>query len=357
MLLPLAGAIVACAGDVPPAQDAGRSEDAGRAEPDASVDAEPEVEPDASMSTDSGLLDAAIDPLSTGWEGCPEARDYVGPGAGVQAIIASESALYCVQPIADGTLADQLQSKAVLRVAPGKYHLNVQQVARYRLPLCVRDAARCTLGEPGPLGFEGSMQERVLTSHYAVEHTLQCGARQTTLRTGLEVIMRAMRTPTLPLDGTYSALHAEQGMFDFTICEGEDCSRRFDACTLEGLPTHIHAVTLTDGELRLSLRIASEGQGRPASALVEATGTFRGQRFVQRDYFRLLYAPAADHTLRSFAVLFPAPIDGACGIALEGLEPDGADLAPDQAYAVDCTLARLAPLALVDHHHTLQTVD
>jgi hypothetical protein len=72
-----------------------------------------------------------------------------------------------------------------------------------------------------------------------------------------------------------------------------------------------------------------------------ASGSYRGVAFDQRDYFKLVYSPEHHHFTRHFAVLFDAPIEGACGLELINL-PGPPNAKPLRAWTVDCQLGRLA---------------
>ena len=74
------------------------------------------------------------------------------------------------------------------------------------------------------------------------------------------------------------------------------------------------------------------------AAFVRASGTLDGASFDQKDYWKLIYRPAHHHFQRDFGVFFDAPISGACGLKMVGLDPwEGATTVPD-VELVDCDL-------------------
>ena len=89
----------------------------------------------------------------------------------------------------------------------------------------------------------------------------------------------------------------------------------------------------------ISWGIVSEGQ----VVVTGAVGTLDGEAFDVTDYFRLVYNPEHHHFQRHFAVLFDAPIGGACGLAVRdlGSSPDIA-----RVERVDCALGLLDERAI-----------
>jgi hypothetical protein len=62
-----------------------------------------------------------------------------------------------------------------------------------------------------------------------------------------------------------------------------------------------------------------------------------GEAFEQEDYFKLVYRPGHHHYSRHFAVLFDAPLAGACGLRVEDVNDLDGDLTA-RVSTVDCAL-------------------
>jgi hypothetical protein len=104
-----------------------------------------------------------------------------------------------------------------------------------------------------------------------------------------------------------------------------------------------HTVTFEGGSVELLSTIEKGGvsAGTEAGDFHRASGTYRGTSFDQRDYFKLIYSPEHHHLVRNYAVLFDAPIGGACGLEIINLP---GDQKPVHVYAVDCQLTRQSEL-------------
>jgi hypothetical protein len=71
-----------------------------------------------------------------------------------------------------------------------------------------------------------------------------------------------------------------------------------------------------------------------------ARGTLDGTAFTQNDYWKLVYSAPHHHFTRNFAVLFDAPINGACGLKV--LDIDAYDRALPTVYTIQCDLSNIA---------------
>lgn len=142
---------------------------------------------------------------------------------------------------------------------------------------------------------------------------------------------------------------AVKGLDYLQHCRDTACSPGaisfFVPCQVEGPPTR-HVVTLEGGTVELTVTIyrAGIGVGTEPGSFDAASGTFRGVGFDQRDRFKLIYSPEHHHFARNFAVLFDAPIEGACGLEVINLGPTLMSERPVRAWAVDCRLDRQSEL-------------
>jgi hypothetical protein len=343
--------------------DAGSELDAGNdagSELDAQSDGGPESDadsvPDASAGSDAGA-DAGADAGNGLWQDCPTSADYIGPASGPHQVIATDEALYCAMFDETRTLKEELAAKAMLRFAPGSYPLQPQNRASFALPLCFRRAAapHPKLGAPGPLDYSSSTFEGTTSHDYTSHQPVMVGSATLNLDARFALSQTGATVSPFMLDGHHPPLTDTGVSFNLLLCEDpQNCwpATIFDSCHFLGNQAHLHDVELTQGKIKLELSIGDSFASTEPGAFVRASGTFRGQSFDQRDYWKLIYNPEHHHFSRDFAVLFDAPIDGVCGLEITQLEPGGDDLAPDQAFAVDCELERLQTLTVTKHTHT-----
>jgi hypothetical protein len=285
---------------------------------------------------------------------CPAASAYVGDSSWSLTLTASEGAVYCTRFHEGRTLQEELAAKVQLRVVPGTYPLPATESAHpFVLPLCLALRAG-----PGPAlsGADGSITHNTSVFGEDTYHRLQfeqplVGASVAGDFSGTQ---RGAVLPSAHLDGSAYDPFGESGFsYGFSVCLRSSCEPGteiyFDSCTHEGSSVHLHDVQLADGDhVTFELRVGQSPASTEPAAYVRAEGQFRGTRFDQRDFFKLVYNPSHHHFERHFAVLFDAPIDGACGIEVEGLEPWD-NYQPDTAYTVDCELNRLNPLTVTSH--------
>jgi hypothetical protein len=288
------------------------------------------------------------------WEHCPPASDFVGDSSWPMTLTATHDAIYCTRVSEGRTLQEELAAKRLLRVVPGTYRLpGSGDTHAFRLPLCVALASG-----PGPTSTSAASTITHTSSVYE-ENTYHQLQFQQALSSG-----RVSGTfsptqvdgvfPSPVLDGSPVAPFSDGGFsFFFELCGSSDCTQGgalyFDSCTHADSTLNEHHVTLEGGaEVHFELRIGQSPAGTEPAAFVRAHGEFEGVSFDQRDYWKLVYNPSHHHFERQFAVLFDAPIDGVCGIEVEGLEPWD-DYTPDTAFAVDCALERLRTLDVVAH--------
>jgi hypothetical protein len=105
-------------------------------------------------------------------------------------------------------------------------------------------------------------------------------------------------------------------------CQSFEDIRPFDACHFESvLRKDRHTVTFDGGRIELYVNIGRGGLGTEPALFWYAAGDLDGEEFVQEDYYRLVYSPEHHHFSRHFAVLFDTPVQDACGIKAEHLEP------------------------------------
>lgn len=301
---------------------------------------------------DTGLPDAGLpDPR---WDHCPPASDYVGDAAWPMAITATEGAVYCTRYNEGLTLQEEMAARRQLRVVPGTYPLpGTSGSHAFRLPLCVAVASG-----PGPTSTSAASTITHTSNVFQGDTYHQLSFAQP-LTSGsasgtISPTQVGSTYPTMVLDGSPNAPFGDAGFsFSFELCPSGDCTGGgaiyFDSCSHADSTLDEHHVTLEgSAEVHFELRIGVSPASTEPAAYVRAYGEFGGVAFDQRDYWKLVYNPSHHHFERHFAVFFDAPIDGVCGIEVEGLEPWD-DFTPDTAYAVDCELGRLRELNVTAH--------
>lgn len=292
----------------------------------------------AGAGPDGGAADA--DP----WAGCPAAR--AGASSAAPVLLVAETAVYCASFGASSGGAvitpEIFQHKAMLRLAPGRYPLPAAASGELALPVCVR------FGEGQAAVAPASQSWKVERSgnHYSYSFSAPLAGGV------LELVMDAEAPPgeavALALDGSEVELWVQPN-YNFAWCaasSGCPDGRYFDSCTHPNSRRSVHEMTSSAGSLTFELRIFP-GASTPPAALVRGAGTFRGHAFDQRSYWRLGYSPSQHHFARGFGVLFDAPIDGVCGIAIDRVADTG-DVTEARARTLDCALQPLDELPLTD---------
>ena len=244
--------------------------------------------------------------------------------------------------------------KAQLHVVAGSYALpdTVGSAIPFSIPACVRtaDAAGgATTGMSSTTNYTSSMFGNDTFHNYPFTFSLSEG----TLTGNMHIAQSGTTPAAATLDGSPGDPFGLDGLqYYFSYCTGSECPSgaiQFDSCTHETSTLNVHNVTFTGGdEIHLELRIGESAAGTEPSAFVRAHGSFGGIAFDQRDYWKLVYNPTHHHFERHFAAFFPEPIDGVCGIEIDGLEPWD-DFATDVAFAIDCELGRIRALTVTDH--------
>ena len=91
--------------------------------------------------------------------------------------------------------------------------------------------------------------------------------------------------------------------------------------------------------------------GTEPGAFTGASGTLDGTDFAIDDYFQLVYRPEHHHFTRHFAVVFDSPVDEACALRIEGVDP-WEEEPTAQVYTADCDLGALAERAVTGETDT-----
>lgn len=135
------------------------------------------------------------------------------------------------------------------------------------------------------------------------------------------------------------------------LCEGVACDDvpedlQFESCNPD-YPIERHTITFDRGQIVLDVRITGEvGGAEMVGAFTAASGTLDGMAFTQKDYFKLVYSADHHHMIRSFAVLFDAPIAGACGLNVLNLWANRTGAPLPEAHTIQCDLSSIAALTV-----------
>lgn len=251
-------------------------------------------------------------------------------------------------------LAADRRQRAELRLHPGVLDLTGLEAATVQVPACVRtrtaepanapmdDASTPDLRDQWtPVGTASATVLRVgegtrATYRVRVVQPMRSGAGTSgELRLDLDGLgePEAQR-----IDGRHVS-PATGSAVDWLLCQGA-CSSRderwpFDSCSFEGLTGRVDRVPFDDGEVELEVVIGSSFTGTQPGLLRAVRGTLDGTPFDVRSYWDLAYLPGHHHIVRSAAAWFPAPIEGACGIAVRGVT-DELDLDRARVQRLDC---------------------
>ncbi len=294
------------------------------------------------------------------WEGCPTADDFIGPSTGPATVTATDDAIYCVMFSETDTFQEAQARKLMLRFAPGSYPLGTQSGTNLMLPMCLRhdfDPQYGVVGA-GALTYTTGSSGATSDHHYQWSNRVVAEFLWQYVHTRFDINVGTGQTPHITLDGRTNSLDFDNNArFELTFCAEEDqCGypvRLFDSCTFEDATLHRHTLTLDGGNVTFDLRIGESFASTEPGAFVAASGTWQGQAFDQRNYFKLIYVPSHHHFTRSFIVLFDAPIDGACGLRVSDISPYEEEWGRGTAATVNCDLQDIAAVPIDEHMHSL----
>ena len=297
---------------------------------------------------------------------CSPGEGQAGETDWPHALEVTDGAVYCGLFDEGRTLKEELAAKAMLSIAPGCYPLPGEAHSDFGLPLSVRwsdDAADTVSAGAGELTYQTNAFFENIEHQYALLQPVSKNPPGGWIHMQLFDTVPEGVEPELRLDGSESDLDAQLPSYRyFGWCDSKDCASYrgfFDSCTFPNSSLHHHEVALELGgeavaSVVFDVRIGTSFASTEPGAFVRASGTYQDESFDQESYWKLVYNPQHHHFARDFAVLFDAPIGGACGIEVANLEPGSEDYLFDEAYAVDCELNRIETLEVQSHVHTLE---
>jgi len=306
---------------------------------------------DDTADTDADTdVDTDADADAVPWDWCPDAAAYVGDAGWAGSLEVTADALYCGTFSESRTLEQELRLKAMLRVIEGDFAVPVDQGAwPLTLPLCVKrpDAAdRPLLAGDGAV--VASTWEHGGTTWVSLEadQPMETDAGDRWTLTTRISASGPTGTPPDPvvLDGTTGGTGWMEHFWS-ALYEGETKGHpEFDTDTVHFTPCadpayteNVHSVAFEGGEVVLTLQIGQSMASTEPGAFVRAEGTLDGTAFAQSSYWSLVYRPDHHHFLRHFAVLFDAPIGGACALRVEDVDP-WQEAPPATVHTAGCDL-------------------
>jgi len=267
----------------------------------------------------------------------PETPGYVGEAAWPRELVVTAGATYC-WPFWEGlSLETSLPMKAQLHLVAGSYRLPTSGPVPLRLPACA------LLSPAGPAllpADAGEAQGALVQGNYQLQYAQPL---QAALPWQLELWHSTNQPGPLVLDGGH--IDDSESYTWMNLCQ-HDCAqggeqRQFDSCTFAGYPRTLHRVEFQGGRIELELRLGWSMASTEPGIFFRAAGELDGVAFDQLDYWKLVYRPEHHHFSRDFAVLFDAPIGGACALRVTGVVPWEGNHLPVVETA-DCQLAPLA---------------
>jgi hypothetical protein len=282
---------------------------------------------------------------------CPTSADFVGSKSWLGKVQVTETAEYCGTSRETRTLEQELAAKAKMRIPAGTYPLPDQAgTYSFAWPVCFEFPS----GKEAPK-FAGAGQVLLKRSAFTSDEFYRySGTQPVTSSQSTDLLFVSElsdRTtpgagpPPFVLDGKGPTL-LDSWQSLFLLCHGKDCTGAWDevwfySCGSDRDRLLRDTITFSGGQLVLELRIGMANAGTEPSSFVLASGTLDGTTFVQRDYWKLVYRPDHHHYYRHFAVLFNAPIAGACGLKAEKVGDTAVNV-----HTINCDLSNLAARAV-----------
>ncbi len=291
---------------------------------------------------------------------CPDSSRYVGNDAWPDQLVVTLGATYCGAFKEIRNLEQEFAAKAKLTIAAGTYRLaNTAGTYDLTLPVCFERPPGAAI----PF-FAGAGKVKTIPQSSSVDTYRSCGhaVTQPISVAGSSDWMFSMRlsywtwsgTPQPPrLDGSILDLPTPAQaktpgyLNDLELCSGTDCDDqaedlKFEACNPD-YPLQRHTISFDGGQVVFDVRITGEvGVAVMTSAFTAASGTLGGTAFAQTDYWKLVYSADHHHFIRNFAVLFAAPIGGACGLKVLNFYGSRVNAPLPDVYSIRCDLSSIA---------------
>jgi hypothetical protein len=150
------------------------------------------------------------------------------------------------------------------------------------------------------------------------------------------------------IDGTNAGTTYPRGDVSLMLCASADCTSSrifFEPCTFSR--AGIDQITFNGGRFEVERRFGQAPGGlHDPTAFIRATGTFMNVPIDQRNYYKLVFHAKHHLVDPELAILFDAPIAGACGVAFTYKTDFSAGGVPKATagYTTDCALNQLTTL-------------
>jgi hypothetical protein len=331
---------------------------------DTDTDADADTDTDTDSDTDGDTdTDSDTDADGGAWGDCPDNDAYVGDSAWENALEAEATAIYCGTFNEARTLEEELAAKAMLRFTEGMYPMPMDDDGAFpfALPVCFQRAEVSSAFAMAGSGEAIASHSGTSTIYYNFHFGQPVD--ESTVDPDLTLVARINYSgppsgPATPvvLDG--SEIDTSGTVYlSFMLCHDPDlCGLpedvQFTACNPVSYVLNRHTVAFDGGEIVLDLRKGISPAGTEPGAFVGASGTLDGEEFTQDDYFKLIYNPTHHHFSRDFAVLFDAPISGACGIEVIDTAPYDGDDWP-AVSTINCDLSEIEARTVTDYSFEL----
>ncbi len=297
----------------------------------------------AGGSSGSGTAGVAGEIGGSTGQDCPDSSAYVGDATWQLEFVVTESGSeLCAMSQEGRSLEEDYAAKTKLFIPAGTYRLPESSGTHpFALPVCFERGP----GVPGPVFAGAGTDQAQTTSLYGTDFYTHRIAQPLSAEAGgpwsfemrIEYVVDEGNEPVpVMLDGAGTSSIATWTMG----LTGDELECGFDACVPSSYDEEILTVTFDGGQLVLTSRI---GMNRVPGMFVGASGTLDGTDFSQEDFWKLVYAPGHHHMVNDYAVLFPTPINGACGLkALQVGDPAGT------LSTIDCELTDLEERTVTD---------
>lgn len=288
------------------------------------------------------------------WDWCPSAEDYQG-GNWDWALDVKEGALYCSRFEEGRSLETEMENKAKLRFISGTFPIP-DAVGDYsmRLPVCIKfleGSNHPLLAEAGDLSIAINEEYGNLDIHLIQP---MVDGNQNDWQLDLRVQVPLSEAPSIRLDGVHPLLAFGNDRFiSIDLCKG-DCQnsyqdrRWFDSCSFVNAPLHKHHVTFDGGQVHYDMRVGFSFASTEPGLFVRAYGQLGDTAFKQTDFWKLIYRPRHHHFAADYAVIFDAPISGACGLKTIGLSRWLDEDPQAHMYSINRDLSSIEELSITD---------
>ena len=307
-------------------------------------DADTDTDADTDSDTDSDAdTDADTD---ADWSSCPDASAWVGDEAWTGQVVATEEAVYCGGIDESRTLEEELAAKAMLKVVAGTWKVPVEEGDYdFALPVCAMRSWTEPLAEVDGAGSTAVTRNTWSGTTYTYvrggQPMISGSSGGWTLDHTLVLVGDEGATPEpLTLDGHANDPETGAGISLSMYPDGHATTIGFTPCMDPSWTKDAHTVTFDGGDVQLDLYLGHDISITAPAAFTRAVGTLDGTDFDVRGYFDLVYKADHHHFGRHFAVIFDEPINGACALRVEDIDPYATGVTATVSTA-DCDLSVL----------------